>query len=78
MSPPNEFEMGRQAGVLETHDSRLKAIEEKLDIIVAHMEQTKGGFSILVKVGAASTVIGGVLTTVAQWLLSVAGKTPHS
>jgi hypothetical protein len=69
MSPPNEFEMGRQAGVLEAHNTRLEAIEAKIDTLINHMEQTKGGFSILLKVGTASTAIGAGLATIAQYFI---------
>lgn len=74
MNESNQYEMGRQAGALEAHNDRLKVIEEKVDVLIQHMEQTKGGFEILMKVGAASTVIGAGLATVAQWLW---GRTPH-
>lgn len=72
---PSNYELGRQAGMLEAQESRLTAIEEKVDILLDHMNQTKGGFRILLAVGGAAAAIGAGIA----WLVELfAGRTPHT
>lgn len=72
---PSNYELGRQAGMLEAQDARLKAIEEKVDILLDHMSQTKGGYRILLAVGGVAAAIGGAIAWLAELFI---GRTPHT
>lgn len=64
---PNQYELGRIAGIQEAQAGQIKAIEEKLDILLDHMNQTKGGFRILLAVGGAAATIGAGIGWLLQW-----------
>lgn len=76
MSEPNntQFMLGQLASSVQALTVQMKELKATVDTLSAHMNQTKGGFRILLAVGSVSTAVGAGIAWALQYFV---GKTPH-
>lgn len=79
MSPEQnvQFVLGQLTASVEALSDQVESLSSTVETLAAHMNQTKGGFRILLMVGSASAAIGAGIASLVQWLPNLVGKTPH-
>ena len=68
MTDDTQRSLGRLEARADGADDRLERIEEKLDHLVNVVDQAKGGWKMLLQVGAASAAVGAFISWLVSWV----------